>query len=516
MGILADHRSGSLPANVKRVGVLNLPGAGTVVRGLWQRALSLDEHTTIASLGFLCLFGANFLAPTDPDFWWHLRTGQLIAETGALPAHDVFSYTAAGQPWFVEEWLSELVMYWLYAAGGYATLVAGFSLIITGAYFVLYRLLLGLGVDRTLSLAIVAWTAIVRWAHWAPRPQLITVLFFSITLYLLFSYKHRGKARIWLLPPMMIVWVNAHGGHIIGLLLIGLFAAGETLNRIALRPAAPLRSLYLVGFGSVLAALVNPYGWTALLFPLKYATTGNASTRYIAEWQSANFHEYWNLPFAMAIVLLMIVGSRGRFDFTHALVVLAITVMALQSQRHMVLFAMATAPVLALRLKERGVRLVLNVDTGRTLTPLLNLALLVAVPLLLGYVLITSPYSQARPTPSTASYPAGGVAYLKAHRLAGNLFNTYGWGGYLLYELYPDHPVFIDGRSDFYGDEPLEEYARVANITPQWREVLQRHQVATVLIEKDSQLAVLLSGQDDWRKVYEGQVEQIFVRQDGP
>ncbi len=485
-----------------------------MARRPWQRILSMEQHNAIAGLGFLCLFAANFMAPTDPDFWWHLRTGQLIADTGAVPMRDVFSYTALGQPWVAHEWLAELAMYWLNALGGYATVVAAFSLVITAAYFVLYRLLRRLEIDRTLALALVVWTALIRLTPWAPRPQLITFLLFAATLYLLFAFKQRGRARLWLLPPVMVLWVNVHAGYVSGLLLIGLFVVGEALNRLTHRPAAPLRPLLLTGLASLIATLVNPNFFTALLYPFTYAGTGNASMRYIVEWQSVDFHNYQYLPFALAMVLLMLVGSRSKLDFTHVLLVLAFTVMALQSQRHVILFAMTTAPVLALRLKERNVRLALEVATRRrTATPLTPL-LLVVVPIFVALVLLASPYSQLRLAPSTTGYPAGGVAYLKEHHPAGNLFNTYGWGGYLIYALYPEYRVFIDGRADVYGDAFVEEYAGVERITPRWREVLDKYQVATALVEKDSPIAVLLASQSDWQKVYEGQVEQIFIRGD--
>ncbi|MCL4465421.1 MAG: hypothetical protein M1389_05225, partial [Chloroflexi bacterium] len=309
MGLVEDHPVASSPDDSALAEAFEPPApSGAASRNLWQRALSLDQHTVIVTLGFLCLFGVNFMVPTDPDFWWHLRTGQLIAQTGALPAHDIFSYTAFGQPWMIPEWLAELVTYWLYAAGGYATVVAVFSLVATGAYFVLYRLLLRLGVDRTLALALVVWTVVVRWAQWAPRPQLITFLFFSVALYLLFTFKERGRARLWVLPPLTVVWVNVHGGYVIGILLIGLFVAGEILNHLTHRPAARIRPLIFTGLASVVAALANPSGYAALIYPFKYATTGNASMRYISEWQSVDFHSYVFLPFALAIVLLMIVG----------------------------------------------------------------------------------------------------------------------------------------------------------------------------------------------------------------
>lgn len=485
-------------------------------RRLWQHALAIEQHTIIIALAFVCLFALNFLAPTDPDFWWHLRTGQLIADTGAVPQQDVFSYTALGQPWVAHEWLAELIMYGLYSCGGYVADVAFFSLVMTLAYFVIYRLLRRLGIDKTLTMGIVVWTVIVRWALWPPRPQLFTFLLFAIYLYALFSYKRFGQARLWLLPPLMALWVNLHAGYVIGLFLIALFFVGELLNRLTRRPAADLRPLFLAGVASALAALINPNTYVAWLYPFSYAGSGNASMRFIAEWQSPDFHSYVFLPFAVAIALLMLAGSPGRLDFTCSLLVLAFTLMSLQSVRHIVLFALTTAPILALRLEERNVSISRPVKAGSRLMPLVNLLLLVAVPALLLVVVLSSPVSQVHATPSVKGYPAGGVAYLREHRPAGNLFNTYGWGGYLIYSLYPEYRVFIDGRADVYGDELMEEYAQVSHVGARWREVLDRYQVAIALVEKAAPEAVLLESQPDWRLVYEGEVEKVFLRAKAP
>lgn len=490
--------------------------APTLPRRMWRRALALEQHTVIITLAFLCLFALNFLCPTDPDFWWHLRTGQLIAETGAVPQQDVFSYTALGKPWVAHEWLAELIMYGLYAGGGYVADVAFFSLVITLAYFVVYLLLRRLGVDKTLTTGLILFTIVVRLALWPPRPQLFTFLLFAVYLYVLFSHKQFGRARLWLLPPLMVLWVNMHAGYVIGLFLIGLFVIGELLNRLTHRPAADLKPLFLAGVASALAALINPNTYIAWLYPFTYAGSGNASMRFIAEWQSPDFHDYLWLPFALAIALLMILGPARRIDFTYSALVLCFTVMALQSVRHIVLFALVAAPILALRFKERGISISLKVKARSSMVSALNLLLLVAVPVLLLVVVLTSPVSQAHATPSTESYPVGGVAYLREHRPAGNLLNTYGWGGYLIYSLYPEYRVFIDGRADVYGDELMEEYMQMNDIGPRWREVLDRHQVAVALVEKEARLAVLLETQPDWRLAYEGEVEKIFVRDKAP
>jgi hypothetical protein len=114
--------------------------------------------------------------------------------------------------------------------------------------------------------------------------------------------------------------------------------------------------------------------------------------------------------------------------------------------------------------------------------------------------------------PGAATYPAGAVEYLRSYNLRGNLFNAYDWGGYLIYRLYPERPVFIDGRADVYRDGHVKRYMEVALLRPGWRRVLDEHDVQLVLMQKQSPLAVALADDAEWQQLYEGQVERLFVR----
>ena len=164
--------------------------------------------------------------------WWHLATGRYIVETGVIPQTDPFSYTAAGQPWVAHEWLAEIGMFLLYRSGGYLAMVVCFASLITLTYWLALRTLRTLGIGLPASVCITFWIAFMSMAGWHVRPQAFSYLFFSFFLYLLIRARSHNDRRLWLLPLTMVVWVNLHGGYIMGLILVGLFITGEGINRL--------------------------------------------------------------------------------------------------------------------------------------------------------------------------------------------------------------------------------------------------------------------------------------------
>jgi hypothetical protein len=349
------------------------------------------------------------------------------------------------------------------------------------------------------------------------RPQALTVLLLAIVALVLTGYK-RGRARaLWLLPVLLTLWVNLHGGYVIGLALIGLMVGGEGLAKVLGRPAAPLGPLLAVLALSTAATLVSPHGLEALAYPFSYLGSGNTSMQYIAEWQSPSFHNVLNfqqvhmLLFAASLLLGVVLGvARRPLGPTEALWALALALMALQSVRHIALYAVVVTPLLGARLGTAVSGLRRPLVTWRR--PVL---LAISWPLLAVSVLrmlTGSGLEQLEPgrEPSSTTYPVGAVAYLRTHELQGNLFNDYDWGGYLIYHLYPGWHVFIDGRADIYG-RFVDRYLTVALLRPGWRQVLAEHGVGVVLVQKESPLAVVLGDDPDWEEAYAGAVERLFV-----
>src|SRR5581483_8169077 len=168
---------------------------------------------------FVALFTMSVREISDPDFWWHLRTGQYIVETGTIPHTDPFAFTAQGKEWVTHEWLSEVIIYALYRVGELALLTLVFAGIIT--------LALGLVYWRSVGRPYLAWFALLLGAlatapTWGVRPQMISLLLMSVFLVLLDFYGAKDDWRFLVpLPILTALWVNLHSGYALGLVVIG-------------------------------------------------------------------------------------------------------------------------------------------------------------------------------------------------------------------------------------------------------------------------------------------------------
>ena len=176
---------------------------------------------------FLGLFALAARNVTDPDVWWHLKTGQYIADHKSLPHTDPFSYTRAGQPWVAHEWLSELLMYNLLRTTRWGGLIVIFAAVLTAAFWFLY-----LRCGPASYVAGVA-TLCAAWATapvWGIRPQVLSLLLTSLWL-LILERSERNLKLLWWTLPLTLLWVNLHAGFALGLALSALFLAGEWIER---------------------------------------------------------------------------------------------------------------------------------------------------------------------------------------------------------------------------------------------------------------------------------------------
>jgi hypothetical protein len=480
---------------------------------------ALDHRRLLLVVLFAGIFSFDIARETDIDFWWHLRTGELIAQTGAVPSTDPFSYTAFGQPWVVHEWLWELGIYWLYRHGGYVLAVFISACLVTLTYVILYRLLRRLGANEIVAGAAVLWAAALALPCIGVRPRELTHLFLAFYVSRLLLYREQRASHLWPLAPVMALWVNLHGAFMLGLGLLALFIIGETWERLRARQGLP-RRLLGVGAATLGAAMINPQGPWRLLYPFGYyLAKQNPSFSIVTEFQSPNFHQPMSLVFAAGIVLFMLLGlRRGRPQVVEGLLAAAFVLQALVSTRQISVAALVMAPVLIAVLCERFA-------WARALPPARLPARLVVLNWIVLLVLVVSGATfAARPRvvsklqlgmePKVGSMPVAGAQFIEEKRLPDPVFNEQGWGGYLIYRWYPERRVFIDGRIDMYGQEIVRQYLQVATVKPEWREVLDKYGVRTVLTAKQSAVAVLLSAAGNWERVFQGDAEAVFVRRD--
>lgn len=500
---------------------------GGVGRRLGELHLSARRLLVFTLLAMVFMLAARPI--TDPDFWWHLRTGRLIVETRAIPRADVFSATFAGREWVAHEWLSEVVMYAAHLAFGYGGLVVLFALVITAAMWLAYGLCARrAGHPHVAGLALLLG-ALTASPTWGVRPQMFTFLFASLFLVILDGHvSGNRRGRLWWLVPLSAVWANMHAGFAMGFALIALTAAGLFLDAWlgAGEGREPIwrrvRPLTLVFAACAAAASLNPNGPRLFLYPFETLTSG-AMMKYIEEWHSPDFHQPMFLPLAVMLfaTFAAMALSRGRVRPGALLLLVATGYGALRSGRNVPFFALAAMPLLA----EHAWGWLARQGWGRNLAApekraagreavlkvLLNVSLLVAVPLAVGLLRVQR-VAAAQAADEARNFPAAAVEFVRGQRPPQPIYHEYGWGGYMIWKLYPDYRVYIDGRADVYGDAFLEEFLDTHTGGANWRAALDKAGVRTVVVAADIPLASLLRMDVSWDKVYEDEQAVIFVR----
>ncbi|MGD2176881.1 MAG: hypothetical protein PVG71_03565 [Anaerolineae bacterium] len=484
----------------------------------------LDRSRLAAAILFVAVFTMAVRAPVDSDTWWHLQAGRVTLERGHILQTDLFSHTRFGSRWVNHSWLSQVMLYWLFDRFSYAGLGLWMAALVTAAFAFVFLQMEGSVFARAFILVMAAATSAVIWSA---RPQLFSFLLTAVVAYVLYLFKWRGVNRLWLLPPLFTLWVNLHAGYALGFMVLVAFVGGEMLNHL-LAPAIPARDPIInwqgiglvVGIAllSALFLVINPNStrmWTYYLETVRI----EALRGFIQEWRSPDFHPLHMQPFIWLLLATMAVMgiSDRRVDGTDLALVGGFTYAGLLAGRNFGPFALVTAPVLsrhvaALAASPWQRRKGLNKHVAPTQAAI-NWSLLVVV-VALAAVKIQQPLKPAfNEALQGESLPTGAVEWIEEHQPAGSMFNHYNWGGYLIWRLWPDYRVFVDGRTDLYGNDFLRQYLKVQTAQLGFDEVLEAYGVDWVLTPSGGTLSTQLTCEEGWTEAYRDEVATIRVRE---
>src|SRR6266705_3328725 len=197
---------------------------------------------SLADIFFLCSFlilsldsGNNLLNDLGTGF--HIRTGEYIITNVAIPQYDIYSYIATPLPWVAHEWLSEVIMAVIYQASGLTGIVLFYSFLIAFTYFLLFKFLQAYEGNIIFSCFIVFLATLSSALHWLARPHIFTLILTVIWYQILDAYQYKNKNYLYLLPPIMLLWVNLHGAFILGLILLAIYLCGN-VGQMFFSPAA--------------------------------------------------------------------------------------------------------------------------------------------------------------------------------------------------------------------------------------------------------------------------------------
>lgn len=497
----------------------------------WAKTGLTTRHLLVAIL-FVAIFAMAVRQPTDTDTWWHLKSGELMWEMGQVLRADPFSHTVYGQSWINHGWLVQVLLWPIYQTLGLGGLALLLAVLVTTSFVLVYLQCEG---KPFVAAVITLLAAVASSVIWAIRPQIVSLLLASLFAYLLARYKRDGNTRwLWPLPFLIVIWVNCHGGFIIGFILMGCYLIGELLNRLTTTPVPqpPIIPLIVVMLVSIPAILLNPN--TIKMFPYAYQTVSIGQLQdFIQEWAAPNFHNLQLHPFIWLLLLtLAALGlSRRRADWIDLALVGVFGYLGLLAVRNIALFALVASPVLArhaiaalddLALVPRLSWLGMLTHTLPPLRPrrsqvLLNTLLLALVVIGAGAKVGLDLARLQDPATWGQGLPLEAVEYLRDRELPGQMLNTYNWGGYLIWSLCPDQPVFVDGRTDLYAlnSQVLEDYAQVHWIRPGWPQVLDKYDIGYVITERTGLLDVMLATTGGWDMTYQDNLAVIYVRAEG-
>ena len=478
---------------------------------------------------FLSIFARATGAFLDSDTWWHLRAGEWMVAHGRILARDEFSWTRFGHPWVNHSWLAEIPMYLVWRTFGFGGLDLAVAGIVTLMFVFVYRQTEGSVYLRTVTVLLAALASSI---YWLVRPELVSLLLTAGFAYSLHRFRYARINHLWVLPVLMVAWVNLHAGFIAGFLLLGGTLAGQIGSRAlglsdeGVLPWRGVRQLAWTGLACAVVALLNPYGPQILLYPFQTASIP-ALGNFIQEWMSPNFHLAGMQPFiGLLFLTFAAIGLSGkRVDLTDLVLCLGFAYLALIAARNIALFALIAPPVLTRhaavalqKVAERRRSLAAILDPrapSRRPTPafsVLNwglLAALLAVVLAKGMIAFRTPVNELA---VQNGLPVGAVDAIRKTQPPGPMFNPDDWGGYLIWTLYPRYRVYIDGRIDLYGDAFVREYLRVLAGQEEWRTLFDQMGIRLVIVYPAAPLAATLRRDPGWTQTYGDSTASVFVR----
>jgi hypothetical protein len=462
------------------------------------------------------LVGAVFVAArtfsVDPDLWWHIRTGDLILRTHQWPTTDSYSYTVAGQPWLACEWIGDVLTATVFRLGG----LQGLDLLLIALGSAVMLALYGHATARARNskagLAAAAILFLLANASFSLRPQMLGYLFLVLTLLALERFRQGRPRALYFLPVLFLVWVNTHGSFVIGIgaivahLLCGMveFRLG---NIEARRWSVPERlRLEIVLLASIAALTVTPYGTQLAVYPFHVASSLPVGVANVSEWQSMPFNILGGKIF-LALVMAFFVAQmalRLTVRLEELLLVLGGIGMACLHIRFLLVFVPFFAPVLVVMLAHW----IPPYDRAKDRYAL-NAALIAA--LVVGMVHYFPSRNDLERIVAD-QFPVQAVAFIRANEIPRPIFNSYNFGGYLVYE---NEPVFVDGRADPYErGGSLADYFHITRLKPGALKVLESYRVGSCLLGRDEPLATVLAALPQWKQVYGDTLSVLFVRED--
>jgi hypothetical protein len=491
----------------------------------------------LAVLVLFIFFFISFLQRNvdNNDFWWHLATGKYITETGSLPHEDPFSYTTHTAPSDRKSiilkgyWLAQVIFYKTYSFGDFRAIAVLRSLLMLFFLFFVFLNVRKQTSSDLLSLAFVSVIFLIAVPYSADRPQLFTFLIFSMVYYLLEDFRAKISGKIFLIPVLVMILANMHPGYIVCLLLISIYLFAFGIRHFIVKDhqekGSQFRRLLMVWILSILTATLNPAG----MGEFKEILHVGEYTQGIVEFMPT-FYLFakkltpLNYPYIIFLTLsFLAVLEFRKIGLTHILLLLFFSVMSFVSIRYVIFFMCVSAPIIAktaIILSEKKVFAKPVSTVTKRKTFFYFVSFLIAV--FLAFNSLSGLASHEVKADFLSAAPEGAADFLGKLPVKGNMLNDYGFGGYLIWRLYPEKKVFIDGRTleaDVYNE--YQTVTLTKRHQPQsWEDIIKKHDISYVVVPpllyygQIYPLVEKLYDSTEWELIYKDNVSLVFLKND--
>lgn len=492
----------------------------------------------------LVLWLGGLISNRDGDLGWHIALGRVILSTGTIPTSDLLSYTIQGQPFVPHEWFAEVIFAAAYQLGGFDGVALVTASVIGATFAGLVWVMLRRGLSPLIVAPLVLLGLLVSIAHWAARPHIFTFLFTLVWATALEEHRRLGSGRLmrglrWL-PLVMLLWVNVHGGFIIGDMLTVIYLVGAVLSWLGgsaterLGFAAQVRDLMVLLVISLVLVGVNPVGFALLGYADNFLRQSYLRAT-IPELHSPDFHNplFWPMLVLISLALVFSVrreptpllllpfwAAASLFSFRNLPQFVIVCLPLVGQSAQDVVFGDFVAylrragaplwmPWVAKRVRAFDARL--RSDIALVAGGVPSLVVLLAVVLLFARGVRLDLWQEGYGF-SASSFPVAAIQQLQPFPPGKRVFNDAQWGGYLSFCCQSHIATFVDGRVDTFGADYFRDYQRVLDAAPGWQDVLDRYQVDWVLVSADRPIARWLDRDASWRCVYADRTAVVFVR----
>ena len=495
---------------------------------LMPKTLIEKAAFSVLTVGILTYAFLTLLVPIqDPDFWWHLKTGDYIVENRELPTNDPFSHTDLSAEGKRERfiltycWLYQAMLSGSYTAAGFKGVIAFRALVLSLMFYTVFSRMRARNVNWFMVL-VVSSLSLLSFApgYMNDRPQVFSFLFGSILLGMMERIREGGKPSI-LLLPMMLLWSNVHGGFVVGDILIGIFAFGFLIQHR--QEGKKTAIVLLLSFAGIAVSFINPNFYQAFVESFKLFDM--TSMWFILEYRSS-FDAFaagrTEILFLWTLILLTLIGMvlSRRLYLPDVFLFIFTAYISIRYVRNAAFFSVCMAPMAAYYL-DRSVR---RFSLPKAYSPVLKALVIV---LLVGLIYDYSSKSVKSGSPLRAEkstfYPYRASSFIDESGIAGRMFNEYDWGGFLIWRLYPKYKVFIDGRH--LHEHVLQQYISIAKGSkydlfgiPEYKAYLDTYNVNFVLQplrQKNGMTQPLMKrllDDKDWVPVYLDNQAYVFAR----